>query len=209
MPNPDLDRLRADPWDFLLAVVRGGFMSQAMQTIKQPEGSGMCAVCVAAMATNTTVDDVYDFMNDGRIMGDPIHDPELAMYLLKHGWALGKGWNVNDEDDPANDKKTLGLDDIHYVLEGLAGVRAYISVRSRNYEGVCHAVYWDGAHVRDPDPKMPEECELSDYILINVWPLTWMGFTDLTNRITLEKREEVPFFVKRYRLNGPRKEAAP
>lgn len=164
----------------------------------------MCAVCVAAMATNTSVEEVYEFMNDGRMMGDPIHNPELAMYLLKHGWALGRGWQINDHNNLSEDKIISNADELHLLMESIEREPAYLCVRSRNYEGVVHAVYWDGIHVRDPDPNMPDECKLSDYNIIIVWPLTWLGFVYLTSRMTLEKHDNVPLFVQRYRQIGPK-----
>lgn len=162
----------------------------------------MCAVCVAAMATSTTVEDVYAFFNDGRQMGDPIHDPELAIYLLKHGWLMGQAWQVNPEDNELSDKIIDQPDLIHLVLEGIQSTRAYLAVRSRNYAGVGHAVYWDGASVRDPDPSVSDETPLGDYTILSVYPLTWLGHCDLTNRITMPPGR-LPFFVSRYRKTGP------
>lgn len=174
-----------------------------MSTIKQPKGSGACAVCVAAMATNTTIEDVYAFFNDGREMGDPIHSPELAIYLLKHGWLMGYGWQVNPEDNEAQDQIIDRPENLHLLLEGIQGTRAYLAVRSRNYPGVGHAVYWDGYVVRDPDPNMPDETGLGEYAIVAAYPLVWLGHRDLTSRIVMEPRPEPPFFVKRYRQVGP------
>lgn len=173
-------------------------------TIKQPKGSGSCAVCVAAMATNTTTEDVYKFFNDGRVDGDPIHDPEIAMYLLKHGWLMGRGFQFTSDEDWL-DRSVDSPDKLHLMVQGIQGERAYLSVKSRNYEGVGHAVYWDGNCVRDPDPSMPDEVEIGEYNLLQIWPLTWMGFTDLTGRIMCEPKNEPPHFVKRYRDRGPNK----
>lgn len=168
-------------------------------TIKQPKGSGMCAVCVVAMATNTTTDDVYAFLNDGREEGDPIHDPEMAMYLLKHGWLMGRGWRIDDEG--SEDRKSVShADNLLMQVEGLTGERAYLAVKSRNYPGVGHAVYWDGHVVRDPDPGVPDETPISDYALLQVFPLAWLG-TDYTMRLQCVPGE-FPWFVKRFRDKG-------
>jgi hypothetical protein len=169
-------------------------------TIKQPKGSGMCAVCVAAMATNTTTDQVYEFLNDGRTHGEPIHDPELAMYLLKHGWLMGRGFQLADEEADRG-MKLSGPDKLTMFVPGILGQRAYLAVKSRNYEGVNHAVYWNGISVQDPDPGMPDETEITDYELVQVWPFTFLGHTNLTRRLTCEP-SEVPFFVKRWRQSG-------
>ena len=164
-------------------------------TIKQPKGSGMCAVCVVAMATNTTPEQVYEFLNDGREHGDPIHDPEMAMYLLRHGWVMGRGWNFAEDDGP--DRRVSRAEDIHLVLEGIAGERAYLAVKSRNYPGYGHAVYWDGHNVLDPDPGMPDKSDISEYALLQIFPFLWVG-TTFTNRLTCEPGP-LPYFVKQWR----------
>jgi len=169
-------------------------------TIKQGEGTGMCAVCVAAMVTNTTVEQVYDFFNDGRQYGDPIHDPELAMYLLKHGWIMGCGWGFTTEEE-WEDVSVGSPDKLHMLIEGFVGTPAYLAVKSRNYEGVTHAVYWDGHCVRDPDPNMPDESPISDYKLVEIYPLHFCGFLDLVGRLEL-RPAELPHFVKRWREKG-------
>lgn len=172
-------------------------MAESLQfTIKQPAGSGMCTVCVAAMATNTTVEEVYDFLNDGRQLGDPIMDQELAMYLLKHGWLMGHAWQLSDEDGPGAQIGTEPRLDI--TREGVLNDRAYVAVKSRNYPGYGHAVYWDGANVRDPDPSAPDTTSISDYKVLQIWPLTWLGYTDITKRLTCNPAP-LPFFVKKWR----------
>ncbi len=171
-------------------------------TIKQPKGSGMCAVCVAAMATNTTCDDVYAFLNDGREMGDPILDVEVAMYLLKHAWLMGRGWNIGD----AEDEKSFHVRDatrIQLIVDGLVGERAYIAVKSRNYPGVAHAVFWDGYTIMDPDPGVPDKTNIEDYALLQVFPLTWLGWENVPGRLRCEKAD-LPFFVKRWRTSKER-----
>lgn len=172
-------------------------------TIKQKKGDSACAVCVAAMATNTTPADVYAWLADGRVDGDPIHDPELAMYLLRHGWIMGFGWRVADEDSEG-----LPIDEqTHFHIEGgLAGKRAYLAVKSRNYENTAHAVFWDGYCVRDPDPSMPDESPLSDYSVLQVHPLTFTGHLDLVSRLVCTPAEKPPFFVIRSRRDQAKAE---
>lgn len=165
-------------------------------TIKQPAGSGMCAVCVAAMATNTTVEDVYAFLNDGRQVGDPILDQELAMYLLKHGWLMGYVWQLSNEDAPGI--QIGGEPRLDITREGALNDRAYVVVKSRNYSDCNHAVYWDGGNIRDPDPGMPDTTLISDYKVVQIWPLTWLGYTDITKRLTCNPAP-LPYFVKKWR----------
>lgn len=176
-------------------------------TIKQLPGTGMCAVCVAAMATKTTVEDVYAFFADGREIGDPIHDPELAVYLLRHGLIMGRGWQVNPED--GGGRPIDNPDNLHLILEGLVGTPAYLAVESKNYPGVGHAVFWDGQCVRDPDPKVPDETHISEYVILQCYPLTITGSIDLVERIRMDPRDKPPYFVKRYREIGPIPRMAP
>lgn len=156
-----------------------------MQTIKQPPNSGMCAVCVVAMATYTTPRDVYAFFNDHRVMGDPISDYEESLYLLSRGLMKGGGFS------------TEGIQELDTVAVRLSDYLdkkpALLEVKSRNHEDTLHAVYWDGRVCRDPDPNMPDETALSDYEIVKVWPLTGCCINkDITQ---LPSRLQPPMFV--------------
>jgi hypothetical protein len=53
-------------------------------------------------------------------------------------------------------------------------VVAAIVVRSQKYKGAEHFVFWDGEHVRDPNPVVPNTTRIEDYYVIEVYPLTYV-----------------------------------
>lgn len=158
-----------------------------MKTIKQGWDDGMCAVCCVAMATGTTVQDVYEFLNDGREAGDPICSAEEAMYLLSRGWVRGGGYTI--EAGAPNENSLL--------QRQLLDQPAMIDVQSNNGEWE-HALFWDGRHLRDPDPRQPETSEWEQYKVLRIWPLTRVVEAHLCRRLTLPRRT-TPQFVLDWR----------
>lgn len=155
-------------------------------TIKQGLSDGMCAVCAVAMATGATTDDVYEFLNDGRIHGDPICSADEAMFLLSRGWVRGGGHEILS----GNRYLTRGTE----LVRTLAGVPALLDVQSNNHKELEHAVFWDGSVCRDPDPRVPDTTTLWDYHILRVWPLTRVMEIHYCKRIQLSPRP-TPQFV--------------
>lgn len=61
---------------------RTAWWGTSVKTIKQGWDDGICAVCVCAMATGSTTQDVYDFFGNDREYGEPITACEVAMFLM-------------------------------------------------------------------------------------------------------------------------------
>lgn len=156
------------------------------RTIKQGHSDGMCAVCVVAMATGATTDEVYAFLNDERVHGDPICSADEAMFLLSRGWIRGGGFEILGGNDMVDADTELS--------RSIGGLPALLDVRSRNIEGIEHAVFWDGQVCRDPDPRVPDTTALPDYHILRIWPLTKVMETHYCKRITLPPRP-TPQFV--------------
>ncbi len=163
-----------------------GWKMKPYRTIKQGMNDAMCAVCAVAMATGSTPEEVYEFLNDGRIMGDPICTAEEAIFLLSRGWIRGRGYAF---DAPISTMKPS-----HHIEHTIGEMPALLDVVSPNIEGCEHAVFFDGKVCRDPDPRVPDETELSDYKILRVWPLTRVLEIRYCKRIQLAPRH-TPLFV--------------
>ena len=144
----------------------------------------MCAVCCVAMATGTEPKDVYEFLRDGRVMGDPINTAEECLYLFSRGFVRGTGFEPNR------------IYDIGELSLSLWGQPALVDVKSSLYEGMEHALYWDGKNLRDPNPRTPDIVRWEDYEVIRIWPLTELiGFYPTAKRLFIQPRPEPPSFV--------------
>lgn len=124
-----------------------------MNAIKQVLGDKKCTACVAAMATDTTVAEFEDFMQELQSVYSfvntepPYGDIEMNLYLMRYGLKLG------DTQYPS--------------LHGLPGSKpASITVKSENYPGIHHAIYWDGKNLFDPSPKSENFRPFTDYNII-------------------------------------------
>jgi len=51
---------------------------------------------------------------------------------------------------------------------------AILAVESQTTKGGEHLIFWDGNNVRDPNPKRPETSYLSEYIVLDIMPLTYI-----------------------------------
>lgn len=158
-----------------------------MKTIKQGMNDGMCAVCAVAMATGATTDEVYAFLNDGRVHGDPICSAEEAMFLLSRGWIRGSGFQIEGGNNLVDADTELS--------RTLEGYPALLDVRSNNHADLAHAVFWDGEVCRDPDPRVADTTSLRDYHILRIWPLTQVMEVHYCRRITLAPRP-TPQFVR-------------
>lgn len=146
----------------------------------------MCAVCCVAMATGSTTEDVYQFLNDGRVHGDPICSADEAMFLLSKGWLRGTGFII-PEGAIVNEFTDLAL--------RLDGMPAMLDVESRNVPGVEHAIFWDGQELRDPDPRVGETSGFSQYKILRIWPLCRVMETHYCKRIKLDPRPTPSFVI--------------
>lgn len=114
-----------------------------LDTIKQAEGSKDCLACVAAMATQTTVEEFKAYYRKHNLPSE--QDITLIRYLWDYGYMVG---TFAPEDDLWTIDKSFGV----LLLSG----PAYITVESDSEwvrkQGADHAVYWSGRRLHDPLP---------------------------------------------------------
>lgn len=139
------------------------------KTIKQGAGDHMCVVCVLAMATGTTPEDVYAFLNDGRVIGDPAGPADEALYLLSHGLVKGGGYHTHGKGGKGNADLN-----IQFIYPAFPPHPAIVEVMSQKYEGEQHSLFWDGKYLRDPNPDTPYLVKIEDYQVMSIWPLTYI-----------------------------------
>lgn len=160
-------------------------MKWTRTAIKQAEGTGDCVACCAAMIAGTSVEEFKAWC--GQEVG-PYDDPTLMAYLLKHGIHVGTGFRLNPEAG--------AFDRIEYEWR-FEGSPAYLGVKSRNYEHCEHGVFWNGVEVLDPDPKVLEALPLSDYAIVDVWPLHRFTPSEMANVAALMEVPETRTAAKR------------
>ncbi len=134
------------------------------KTIKQGRDlrDGSCTVCVLAMATGETLEAVYEFLNDGRQVGDPVCMAEAAMFLMSRGLVLGAGFGVKSKRFQISDE----------LAHNLKGWPAFVVVSSGcENEYWQHAIYYDGRYLRDPDPFKGATSKWEDYEVQLIFPL--------------------------------------
>lgn len=116
-----------------------------MKTIKQAPGSKDCVACVAAMATETTVEQYKKFCEQERL--DPTRDIAFIRYLFENGYGVGA---FAPEDNLFKISHLKNVD--------LLKAPAYIIVESDQewvkQQGASHVLYWDGAKHHDPSPDV-------------------------------------------------------
>ena len=132
--------------------------------IKQSKNSSSCMCCVACMATGTSVEEFKEFIKP-RIRG-PFTDLHLYSYLLSRGYAVGTGIDFKNGTTFSNKNNTIRFKLKLYELPG------YLVVKSHRFKNVLHAVYWDGENIFDPNPYMPDNPDLSLYIILQWFPIT-------------------------------------
>jgi hypothetical protein len=93
---------------------------------------------------------------------------ELLIFLAQHGIMAGMFFNTV----PGT---ILVADDSYRVDVSLQDIKAILAVtsptRPKDWE---HFVFWDGKHVRDPNPAVPATTALEDYKLLSIYPLTYL-----------------------------------
>jgi len=138
------------------------------RTIKQPFFSKVCCACVAVMAVGEDLayaDKHITFTQseDGRPY---VRFRHLLEFLGGHGIGCGlTGTFTGEEFDP------LELFPLELCLVGFPAV---VTVKSETLRTYNHVVFWDGQHIRDPDPKKPDVTKFSDYALVDLMPLMYI-----------------------------------
>lgn len=139
------------------------------KTVKQPEGSKVCGAAVAAMATGCTLIEAMAGMKPTYCQDDGacfFKTREVLTFLCKRGIYVGMICMVQDG-------KLWPDADIKFDVN-MANLCALLLVPSKVFEGKSHYVFWDGKHVRDPSPRVPETTRLEDYEVQELYPLTYI-----------------------------------
>jgi hypothetical protein len=141
------------------------------KTVKQPEGSKICAAAVAAMVVGEDLEYAVARMTPLYFKDDP-NDPwyptrELLGFIGKHGIHPGLIFNVNHPELLAVEEKVT----YEFTLKGMPAI---IIVPSTKFTGYEHYIFWDGCVVRDPNPNIPDECDLNSYLPNQIIPLIYV-----------------------------------
>jgi len=127
-----------------------------MKCIKQKPGSKNCVACVAAMVTNTSIE---EFVEHCKIVHDNAYEPysfyELVTYLASKNFTIPIGINnfQLNEDSIEEAAKSFRLN-----------LPAILVVKSMTLHNAYHCVYWDGERVLDPNPLIQKDgLQLKDY----------------------------------------------
>ena len=128
-----------------------------MKTIKQEPGSKDCLACVAAMATDTTVEQYKEYCKSEDLPFDS--DITFIRYIWDNGYMVGTF---------APEGKPFSMSQLECV--NIISGPAYIAVESTSEwvrkQGASHAVYWDGETLHDPKPDI-EKPNLSSYKVLS------------------------------------------
>lgn len=141
-----------------------------MKRIEQPN-SWSCLAAVACMVTGEKIRALHNHVgHDGSDLehGSPFHDRrrgfrllEISSYLASRGYLLG-GVALR-ENCPEG---ILQCDQVRF--EYPVRTPAVLIVEGYRYN---HAVLWTGHEVIDPAPFISEKRAISDYTLLQWWPL--------------------------------------
>lgn len=139
--------------------------------MKQIPGSKNCVAVVAAMATNTTVEEVEEFMKDSECLKRTggYCDSDIFKYLMSKGFCPGTNYWNNEGD------KVITEDTQIQVQIRIKDVPAYIVVQSETREDWTHAIFWDGKQVWDPKSDAQDGRPLSDYKIYAWIPIFRFG----------------------------------
>ncbi len=138
------------------------------QTHKQPPGSKICGACAAASATGHSLSDVEAEMEKSMLPNGQHYyrTRSVLAYLGKNGVFPGVIFSITD----GRRHKEFRL----IYDEGLEARSAILIVKSRSYVEAAHMVFWDREHVRDSNPNVPDITPIEDYVVTEVWPLTYL-----------------------------------
>ena len=143
------------------------------EVVKQPVGLRLCGAAVAAMATNQSLEYVVANARGGAECCSRV--TWMSEYLARKGVILGTFVSVPDYR--TGERLTINGDTTLLRLDlPFRGRPAIIGCDSEAKAGQLHWVYWDGEHVRDPNPDAPDKRPLSDFAgkIVDVFPLTFV-----------------------------------
>jgi len=138
------------------------------RTIKQPNGSRLCGVAVAAMAVGKGLRYVLNRINtvswpDGLQYARTC---DVLEFLGSHGIFCGL---------ICEPQRRLRSGDGMLFEMTLDSRPCIFTVPSETFEGRFHYVFWDGQRVRDPNPTKPETTRIEDYDVVSeIIPLTYI-----------------------------------
>lgn len=145
-----------------------------MRRVIQPNTWSCLAAC-AVMITGEDLSDLYrDVGHDGSEMphDSPYQDgrrgfrlPEVARYLAGHGFLVGAPAHVLSPMFPPVMLHTLP---------------ALLIVKGPSYPAMTHAVIWTGEAVLDPSAQAPDRALLSDYSVLQWWPIVYIRQENFT-----------------------------
>lgn len=134
--------------------------------------SWSCAACVAAMATDTTLEDVIRSIgHDGsQIKEDSIHPQkrrgfslqEILRYMISRDLYMGIFLTPEGQKIKKNTK----------ILEVSVNIEnpAMVTVPAFG-SGHSHVIYWDGARILDPSPSGHDNPRLESLSVVEWWPI--------------------------------------
>lgn len=144
------------------------------KTVKQPAGSRLCGAAMVAMAVGESLKYATDRMpaeihpEDGQPW---YRTRSVLAFLGQHGICCGMYLGPQN-GLPYFEGCDLG-DSVEIVVR-IAGHPAIVSVKSDTFPDGEHYVFWDGANIRDPNPKMPDVTARADYLIIDWTPLIYI-----------------------------------
>ena len=143
-------------------------MPKEFRTIKQPFWSKVCCACVGVMAVGEDMDYADKHIEltpseDGRPY---IRFRHLLGFLGNHGIICGLMGTFNGEKFDPSDKFPM-----EFIIEDWPAI---VTVKSETFKTYSHLVFWDGQHIRDPNPRKPDTTTFDDYELIDLMPLMYL-----------------------------------
>jgi hypothetical protein len=137
------------------------------KTVKQPFGSKVCGAALAAMVVGCTLEEAQARMMPSFHEKKRFYKTrEILKFIGGHGVICGMTFSVDDGLlwHDADIKFSVNMQDIY----------AIVVVESSVYAGYSHYVFWDGKNVHDPNPHVEEISNLEDYVVQDVYPLTYV-----------------------------------
>ena len=124
-----------------------------------------CTAIVGAMAANKSPRYVFIWMRLHRCDGPPFSIVDLNYFLASHKILLGIGANIFNVD--IEEDYTIKIE---FEVKRFAAV---IEVESERFENTEHLIFWNGRQVFDPNPFVEDGRPLTDYNIINWWPIQY------------------------------------